>query len=77
MAAALSLTIEAAQLATARVLGGGHVADVNDLIFNVVGAALGLGLISRLSRMPGAADLINRLCWRSSHLCARPGLVTF
>jgi glycopeptide antibiotics resistance protein len=64
VAAAISLTLEVAQLATARLLGGGHIADVNDLIFNVVGAALGLGLMSRLSRVPGAAVLINRFRWR-------------
>jgi glycopeptide antibiotics resistance protein len=64
VAAALSLTIELAQLITARLLGGGHIADVNDLIFNVVGAALGLGLLSMLSRVPGAVSLIDRFRWR-------------
>ncbi|MDA0184347.1 VanZ family protein [Solirubrobacter phytolaccae] len=64
VAATLSLAIELAQLFTARVLGGGHIADVNDLIFNVAGAALGLGLISLLSRVPGAALLISRFRWR-------------
>jgi glycopeptide antibiotics resistance protein len=64
VAATLSLAIELAQLFTARLLGGGHIADVNDLLFNVVGAALGLGLISMFSRVPGAALLINRFRWR-------------
>lgn len=62
-AAALSLAIEVAQLVTARWLGGGHIADVNDFVFNVVGAALGLGLISMVSRAPRAAALINRFRW--------------
>jgi glycopeptide antibiotics resistance protein len=64
VAATLSLAIELAQLFTARLLGGGHIADVNDLIFNVVGAALGSGLISMSSRTPRAALLINRFRWR-------------
>ena len=64
VAATLSLAIELAQLVTARLLGGGHIADVNDLIFNVVGAALGSGLISMVSRVPGAALVINRFRWR-------------
>lgn len=64
VAAALSLTLEVAQLATARLLGGGHIADVNDLMFNAVGAALGLGLMSILARVPGAAVVIKRFRWR-------------
>ena len=63
-AAAFSLTIEVSQLVTARFLGGGHVADVNDLIFNVAGAALGFGLLSALSRVPGVAGLLDRFRWR-------------
>ena len=63
-AAAFSLAIEVGQLAAAHFLGGGHVADVNDLIFNVAGALLGYGLLSTLSRLPGAAVLINRFRWR-------------
>lgn len=64
VAAAFSLTIETAQLITGNVLGGGHVADVNDLLFNVAGAVLGFGLFSMLSRVPGAAALINPFRWR-------------
>lgn len=63
VAAAFSLMIEVTQLATAHFLEGGHIADVNDLIFNVVGALLGFGLLSALSRVPGAAVLIDRFRW--------------
>jgi glycopeptide antibiotics resistance protein len=63
VAGALSLSIELAQLVTAHLLGGGHIADVNDLIFNVAGAALGLGLISMVSRVPAAAVLLDRFRW--------------
>ena len=64
VAAAFSLVIELAQLVTGHFLGGGHVADVNDLLFNVVGGVLGFGLFSALSRVPAAASLIDRFRWR-------------
>jgi glycopeptide antibiotics resistance protein len=50
-AAVFSLVIEGTQLVTAHLLAGGHVADVNDLFFNVVGAALGLGLVRASSSL--------------------------
>jgi glycopeptide antibiotics resistance protein len=59
-----SLTIEVSQLVTADLLGGGHVADVNDLVFNIVGGMLGLGLLMLASRLPGAPALIDRFRWR-------------
>ncbi|GAB3599987.1 hypothetical protein GCM10027446_32710 [Angustibacter peucedani] len=58
-----SLAVEVAQLVTARVLGGGHVADVNDLVFDVAGAALGVGLLAVLSRPPALDAVINRFRW--------------
>jgi glycopeptide antibiotics resistance protein len=64
VAAAFSLAIEAAQLLTANLLGGGHVADVNDLLCNVVGAALGIGLLSAVTRLPVAERLVARFSWR-------------
>ncbi|MCG8919121.1 VanZ family protein [Actinokineospora sp. PR83] len=64
VAAAFSLVIELTQLVTRNLLGGGHVADVNDLIFNTAGGALGFGLCSALSRVPAAAALIDRFRWR-------------
>ena len=63
LATLLSLTIETTQYATAHLLGGGHVADVNDLLFNVTGAALGLALFAGLSRVPGAGAVIDRFRW--------------
>ena len=64
VATAFSLAIEAAQLVTARFLAGGHVADVNDLLFNVVGAVVGLGIFSALSRISLLAAVIEPFCWR-------------
>lgn len=63
VAAACSLTIEATQYVTIHLLDGGHIADINDLIFNVIGAALGFGLLRALSRIPGADRTIDRLRW--------------
>lgn len=49
IAAGLSLAIEVTQYLTARWLHGGHIADVNDLLFNVIGAAVGYGAYRGLS----------------------------
>ena len=51
------------QYLTALLLGGGHIADVNDLVFNVAGAAIGCGLLSMLTPVPHAARLIARFRW--------------
>lgn len=60
VAAAFSLGIEMTQYVTAHLLGGGHVADVNDLLFNVVGAACGLVLLATVSRVPVIARVMDR-----------------
>lgn len=64
VATAFSLAIEATQLVTARFLAGGHVADVNDLLFNVAGAVVGLGVFSALSRISLLPAVIERFRWR-------------
>jgi glycopeptide antibiotics resistance protein len=65
--AVFSLAIEVTQFVTAHLLGGGHIADVNDLLSNTVGGALGLGLFSALVRVPGAAALVDRFRWTEPH----------
>lgn len=64
-AAVFSLGIEVSQLVTAHFLGGGHIADVNDFVFNVVGAALGCGLLAVLTRAPYVERLADRFRWAS------------
>jgi glycopeptide antibiotics resistance protein len=59
----ISLGIEATQYVTAHVLGGGHIADVNDLVFNVVGGAVGYGVLAALVRVPRVAGLVDRFRW--------------
>lgn len=60
LTAALSMSIETAQLVTARFLGGGHVADVNDVFFNVVGGVLGYAVLRLALRVPRVASAIAR-----------------
>jgi glycopeptide antibiotics resistance protein len=50
--AVASLLIETIQLVSAHLWHGGHVADVNDLIFNAVGAMAGYGLVAGARRLP-------------------------
>ncbi|RYB95140.1 VanZ family protein [Nocardioides oleivorans] len=64
VAAAVSLGIEVTQYVTALTLGGGHVADLNDLLFNVVGGALGHGLLAAVTRVPAVARLVDLFRWR-------------
>ena len=63
VAVGVSLGIEVSQLITARLLGGGHLADVNDLLFDVLGGALGYGLLRAGTRIPRVAALVDRFRW--------------
>jgi len=63
VAASISLGIEATQYVTAHALGGGHLADVNDLVFNVIGGAVGHGVLAALVRVPRVAALVDRFRW--------------
>lgn len=51
-AAVVSLTIELLQLAGQRLFSGGHVADVNDFIWNTVGGVVGYAVVVVLLRVP-------------------------
>ncbi|WZH50706.1 MAG: VanZ family protein [Nocardioides alkalitolerans] len=64
VAALFSLVIEVTQYVTARTLGGGHIADVNDLLWNVVGGVLGWALLRLAVRAPAVARLHDRFAWR-------------
>lgn len=64
VATAVSLGIELLQLLASGLLGGGHVADVDDLLSNIVGAALGLGLLAAVERVPRARSVVDRFRWR-------------
>ncbi len=63
LGAGFSLLIEVVQYVTARLLGGGHVADVNDLLFNLVGTGVGWALLVAVSRTPRGARLVDGFRW--------------
>ncbi|WP_282944131.1 VanZ family protein [Cellulomonas endometrii] len=66
VAACVSLGIEVTQLVTAHLLGGGHLADVNDLLFNVVGGAVGYLVLAAVTRVPRARALVDRFRWHGT-----------
>jgi glycopeptide antibiotics resistance protein len=61
-----SLLIETVQFFSDHYLHGGHVADVNDLFFNALGAPLGYGLLVVATRAPVLGDLVRRARWPST-----------
>lgn len=58
-----SLGIELIQLAVQGPLGGGHIADVNDLLWNTVGGMAGYAIFLLLSRMPWFSRFADRFRW--------------
>ncbi|MEI4271540.1 VanZ family protein [Klenkia sp. LSe6-5] len=69
---ASTLAIEVTQYLTAHLLGGGHIADVHDLFFNVVGGAVGYGLLQLASRVPALAGFVDRVRWQRAEVAAPP-----
>lgn len=63
VASAVSLGIELTQLVTAVFIGGGHIADVNDWLWNSVGGAVGALLFALAVRVPALARLADRFRW--------------
>lgn len=70
-AAIVSLTIELLQLAAQKLFSGGHVADVNDFIWNVVGGVIGYAIFVALTSIPLLSALVDRFRWHSSSPTAR------
>lgn len=64
IAASISLGIELAQLAAQAYFAGGHIADVNDLIWNAAGGMIGYGIYLSTARVPRLAAFMNRFRWR-------------
>lgn len=67
-AAALSLSIEALQLLNAVTGHGGHITDVNDLLANILGAALGYGVVRLAIEIPVIRRVVMAFAWPSSGL---------
>ena len=59
----LGLTMEVLQLVNAVTEHGGHIADVNDLLANSLGAPLGYGLLRGALLLPPAARLVTAATW--------------
>lgn len=59
----LSLTMEGVQLVNAVTGHGGHIADINDLLANTVGAPLGYGIFRCALLVPPVARLITAAIW--------------
>lgn len=66
-AAAVSLTIELVQLFTQKPFSGGHVADINDLIWNTLGGVIGYAISVVLTRVPILSRLMDRFRWHTGH----------
>jgi|GEM_PF-738319 len=63
VATGLSLAIEVVQYVTAHLLGGGHIADVNDLLSNVLGGLVGVALLALVVRVPALGRVVDRFRW--------------
>lgn len=72
VSAVFSLAIEVTQYVTARLLGGGHVADVNDLLSNVAGGVLGFLVLAALARVPALSALVDRFRWHGAAARRQP-----
>jgi glycopeptide antibiotics resistance protein len=67
----VSLTIELVQLAAQRLFSGGHVADVNDFIWNTAGGVVGYAIFAVLSRVPLLAAILGRFRWHATDMTAQ------
>lgn len=61
--AAASLAIELTQMATARLALGGHLADINDWMTNILGGIIGYGLFVLGTRSKTVAGFVERFRW--------------
>lgn len=61
--AGASLAIELTQMATAGLAFGGHIADVNDWMTNVLGGVIGYGLFVLVTRSGTVARVVQRFRW--------------
>lgn len=66
VAASMSAAIELAQLLAADLAGGGHIADVNDWLWNAAGGLLGYAAYAAVARLRLTAPLVERFRWRAA-----------
>lgn len=70
--AGASLVIESAQMATARIAFGGHIADINDWLTNILGGIVGYGLFVLMTRSRAVARLLRRFRWPARERASSP-----
>ncbi|MDN3445727.1 VanZ family protein [Microbacterium sp. APC 3901] len=61
--AGASLAIELTQMAVSRLALGGHLADINDWLTNILGGIIGYGLFVILTQSKTIADFVERFRW--------------
>jgi VanZ family protein len=62
----LSLAIETVQLVQSQIGNGGHVADINDLLANTLGAPIGYGIFRAALLLPALGRLATAATWPPS-----------
>lgn len=62
-AVSVSLGVELAQLVAQAFFAGGHIADVNDLMWNTVGGVAGYAVYLLALRIPGLSSLVRLFRW--------------
>lgn len=70
--AGASLAIELVQMVTAQFAFGGHIADVNDWMTNVLGGVIGYGLFVLVTRSGAAAVFVDRFRWPTRERVGSP-----
>ena len=61
--AGASLAIELTQMATAGLAYGGHIADINDWMTNILGGVIGYGLFVLVTRSKPLAGVVQQFRW--------------
>jgi hypothetical protein len=62
----LSLAIETVQLVQSQIGNGGHVADINDLLANTLGAFVGYGIFRAATLLPPLGRMATAAAWPPS-----------
>ncbi len=59
-------------MATARIAFGGHIADINDWLTNILGGIVGYGLFVLMTRSRAVARLLRRFRWPARERASSP-----
>ena len=70
--AGASLAIELAQMATARIAFGGHIADISDWMTNILGGIVGYGVFVLAMRSASVARFVEHFRWPARERTSSP-----